>query len=134
LKKREKSKERFINLVFKMDVDPTCNPKMVIYPNDENQLGCRVKVVDENNQGIESVLCEMQGFYQGDKRDRFLFTQPANGNQFRANILKSSKFFPKNPKLNKLVKPDNNATHISFQAYQTPTVDSLGFSIKSHSD
>ena len=51
-----------------------------------------------------------------------------------SSMLKSSKFFPKNPKLNKLIKLDNNATHISFQAYQTPTVDSLGFSIKSHSD
>lgn len=86
MKKGKKRKERFINLVFKMDADPTCNPKMVIDPNDENQLGCRVKVVDENNQEIESVLCEMQGFYQGDKRDKVLFTQPANGNQFRANI------------------------------------------------
>ena len=46
MKKREERKERFINLGFKMDVDPTCNPKMVIYANDENQPGCKVKVFD----------------------------------------------------------------------------------------
>ena len=50
------------------------------------------------------------------------------------NILESSRFFPKNPKLNKLIKSDNHAMHSPFQAYQTPLVDSLGFSIKSHND
>jgi len=43
-------KERFFSFEFKMDADPTSDPKMVVYPNDKNQFV--YKIVDKNNQEI----------------------------------------------------------------------------------
>lgn len=49
-------------------------------------------------------------------------------------ILKSLKYLPKNTTMNLPNKPANYVRHIFFHLHQTPAVDSLGFSIKSHSD
>lgn len=81
-------KERFFSFKFKMDADATSDPKMVVYPNDKNQLV--YKIVDNNNQEIEANLIEIQNFYIGEKRNKILLsqpvTQPVIENQFISNV------------------------------------------------
>lgn len=49
-------------------------------------------------------------------------------------VLKSSKFSPKNPIEISQISLDNDIRHVSFQTYQIPAVDNLGFSTKSHNN
>lgn len=78
-------KERFHGFNFKMNIDSSSKPQMMIYLNNENKLA--YKMVDKDNQEIESTLFEIVGFYERDnKPNKVLYSQPVNENHFITNI------------------------------------------------
>jgi len=77
--------ERFHRYKFKMNIDSSRKPEMVIFPNDENVL--IYKMLDKNNQEIEATLFETEVFYEREnKPDKVLYSQPVSENQFITNI------------------------------------------------
>lgn len=77
--------ERFLRFKFKMNIDPSNKPEMVIFPNDENVF--IYKMLDKNNEEIEATLFETEVFYEREnKPDKVLYSQPVSGNELITNI------------------------------------------------
>lgn len=59
-------KERFYSFKFKMDADPVNEPRMIVDLDEVH--GLTYKMVDKDNNEIESMLYEIEGFYEGDNK------------------------------------------------------------------
>lgn len=74
--KRRKTKERFQRLNLKFENTPIEKAKIEIYSDRTTQLG--LKMFDENNNEINTVISEIECYYEREnKSDKVLYTQPS---------------------------------------------------------
>lgn len=78
-------KEKIFGFKIEIISSSVKNPKMKIYKNEDNVLW--FKVLNEDDQEIEAILREIEGYYIGENnKNKVFLTQPINENRFVTNV------------------------------------------------